>query len=271
MTVNGTGSVTLKKVSVLGLFTPHVSQRVTWDASTDRTYSTGISQAILYPQNSPGVAWNGLISVTEKGDDNTTTIDLDGQRANAESLPGTFAGTLSAYMYPDEFEACLGNVDGYTSQPRQPFGLCYLDNHQLHILYNVLVKPGSDKYQTLGENPNALAFSWDFTTVPVDIPWGRPSAHLVIMVDYAQPGALAALEDVLYGNAANAPSLPSPQAIYDIFDPFAVLKVTDNGDGTWTADDQGNGAISMVDGNHFQINWPSAVFLSDTTYRIHSL
>ena len=271
MPTTGTADVTLKKLSVLGLFTQPVHRRVTWDAATDRTYSTGVSQAVLYPQNSPGVAWNGLISVTEKGDDNTTTIDLDGQRANAESLPGTFAGTLSAYMYPDELEACLGNIDGYTSQPRQTFGLSYMDNHQLHILYNVLLKPGTDKYQTLSDNPSALAFNWDFTTVPVDIPFGRPSAHLVIMVDYAQPGSLSALEDVLYGNAANAPSLPSPLDIYNIFDPYAVLKVTDNGDGTWTADDGGTGAISMVDGNHFQITWPSAVFLSDTTYRIHSL
>lgn len=270
-TVTGTAAITLKKTSVIGLFTPHVSQRVTWDASTDKTYSTGISQAVLYPKSSPGVAWNGLISVTEKGDDNTTSISLDGQIATAENLPGTFAGSLSAYMYPEELEASLGNVDGYSSQPRTPFGLCYKDNHQLHILYNVLLKPGSDKYQTLSDNSNALAFGWDFTTLPVDIPWGRPSAHLVIMVDYAQPGALSALEDVIYGNAVNAPSLPDPMTIYNIFDPFAILTITDNGDGTWTADDQGNGAISMVDGNHFEITWPSAVFLSDTTYRIHSL
>jgi hypothetical protein len=245
--------------------------RVSWDGSTDKTYSAGISQAVLYPKNSPGVAWNGLISVTEKGDDNTTSISLDGQLATAESLPGTFAGSLSAYMYPEELEPSLGNSGGYTSQPRQPFGLCYKDNHQLHILYNVLFKPGSDKYQTLSDNPSALAFAWDFTTTPVDIPWGRPSAHLVIMTDLAQAGALSALEDVIYGDAANAPALPDPMAIYNIFDPFALMTVTDNGDGTWTADDHGYGAISMIDSDHFQIAWPSAVFLSDTTYRIHSL
>jgi len=269
--VSGTTAIALKKMSVVAAFTTPVHARVTWDNSTDKTYSTGISQAVLYPKSSPGVAWNGLISVTEKGDDNTTGIVLDGQLAVAENLPGTFAGNLSAYMYPEELEPSLGNDGGYTSQPRETFGLCYKDNHQLHILYNVLLQPGSDKYQTLSDNSDALAFSWDFTTTPVDIPWGRPSAHLVIMVDYAQPGALSALEDVLYGNAANAPSLPDPLSIYNIFDPFAVLKITDNGDGTWTANDQGNGAISMVDGNHFQITWPSAVFLSDTTYRIHSL
>jgi hypothetical protein len=267
----GTIAASLHKMSVLASFTAPFHARVSWDASTDKTYSTGISQAVLYPQNSPGVAWNGLISVTEKGDDNTTSISVDGQLAIAENLPGVFAGSLSAYMYPEEFEPCIGNSDGYTSQPNKSFGLCYKDNHQLHILYNVLIKPGSDKYQTLSDNPSAVAFGWDLTTTPVDIPWGRPSAHLVIMVDYAQPGALSALEDVLYGNAANAPSLPSPQAIYDIFDPFALLTITDNGNGTWTADDHGHGAISMVDGNHFQITWPSAVFLSDTTFRIHSL
>jgi hypothetical protein len=245
--------------------------RVSWDGSTDKTYSTGVSQAVLYPKNSPGVAWNGLISVTEKGDDNTTSISLDGQLATAESLPGTFAGSLSAYMYPEELEPSLGNSGGYTSQPRQTFSLCYKDNHQLHIIYNMLLKPGSDKYETLSDNPSALAFGWDFTTTPVDIPWGRPSAHLVIMIDLAQAGALSALEDVIYGNAANTPRLPNPLEIYNIFDPFALMTVTDNGDGTFTVDDHGYGAISMTDSDHFQITWPSAVFLSDTTYRIHSL
>jgi hypothetical protein len=245
--------------------------RVTWDASSDRTYSTGISKGMLYPKNSPGVPWNGLISITEKGDDNTTTISLDGQTATAESLPGTFAGTLSAYMYPDELEPCLGNVGGFTAQPRQSFGLSYLDNHQLHLLYGVLLQPGSDKYETLSDNPAAVGFTWDFTTTPVAIPWGRPSAHLVIMIDFAQPGVLSALEDVIYGDAANSPSLPDPMGVYNIFDPFALLQILDNGDGTWTANDHGNGAITMIDGTHFSINWPSAQALSSTMYRIHSL
>lgn len=245
--------------------------RAIWDVSTDKTYSAGVSQAIFYPRNSPGVAWNGLISVTEKGDDNTTAISLDGQLAIAENLPGDFSGALSAYMYPEELEPCLGNVSGFTGQPKQPFGLSYKDNRQLHILYNVLFQPGSDKYQSLDDSPSLLAFSWDFTTTPVPIPWGRPSAHLVIMTDLAAEGALSALEDVIYGDDANDPSLPDPFAIYDMFDPFAVMTVTDNGDGTWTADDHGAGAISMPDSDHFKITWPSAVYLSTTTYRLHSL
>lgn len=246
--------------------------RVAWDGITEKTYSTGVSQAVLYPKNSPGVAWNGLVSVTEKGDDNTTSISLDGQLATAESLPGTFSGSLSAYMYPEEFEACLGNSGGYTAQPRQPFSLCYQDNRQLHVIYNALIRPGSDKYQTLSDNPSAVGFSWEFTTTPVAIPWGRPSSHLVIMTDYAAAGAMSALEDIIYGDDANDPSLPTPQAIYNIFDSYsAFLTITDNGDGTWTADDHGNGVISMLDGTHFQIQSPSAVYLSDTTFRIHSL
>jgi hypothetical protein len=245
--------------------------RVIWDGSSGNTYSAGVSQGILYPGKSPGVPWNGLISVTEKGDDTTNAISLDGQLAIAESLPGVYAGNISAYMYPEELEACLGNSGGFTSQVRQPFGLSYKDNHQLHILYNVLLQPGSDKYQTLSDSPSPVAFAWDFTTTPVAIPWGRPSAHLAIMTDYASPDALSQLEDVMYGDDANVPSLPDPFAIYNMFEPFAVLTITDNGDGTWTANDHGAGAISMVDASHFRIQWPSAVFLSDTTFRIHSL
>lgn len=245
--------------------------RVIWDSSTDKTYSAGVSQAVLYPKDSPGVAWNGLISVTDKGDDNTTSISLDGRLAVAESLPGAFSGSLSAYTYPEELEACQGNPDGFTAQPRQQFGLCYKDNHQLRILYNVLLKPGSDKFQTVSDNPSMTAFAWDFTTTPVAIPWGRPSSHLAIMTDFASPSALSALEDILYGDDANAPSLPDPFSIYSVFEPFAVLTVTDNGDGTWTANDHGAGAISMTDSTHFKLTWPSAVFISDTEYRLHSL
>src|SRR6266404_5663260 len=242
--------------------------RVTWDSSSDRTYSSGVSQGMLYPKNSPGVPWNGLISVTEKGDDNTTTRFLDGQTATAENLSGTFSGVLSAYTYPDEFESCLGIIGGLTGQPKQPFGLSYMDNHQLHILYNALIQPGSDKYDTLSNNSSALAFSWNFTTKPVDIPWGRPAAHLAVMTDFTQPGVLSVLENVIYGDAANSPSLPDPLGIYNIFDPFAILQVIDNGNGTWTADDHGHGAITMPDGSHFSISWPSAQALFPTTYRI---
>jgi hypothetical protein len=244
--------------------------RISWD--TAKVYSQGLQQGVLYPQNSPGVAWNGLISVTENGDTNSvSSIYVDGQNSVNGIPPGTFAGTLSAYTYPDELEPSLGVVGGYTAQVRKPFSICYRDNNQIHIVYNLVLDPGSDKYETVSDNPSALNFQWGFTTLPVNIPWARPSAHLVILTDQAAAGAISDLENLIYGDNSNAPSLPTPTQIYNLFDPYSTVVITDNGDGTWTANDNGNGAITMLDGSTFQIDWPSAVFLTSTEYRIRSL
>lgn len=162
--------------------------RVTWDGVS--SYSLGVSNGVLYTENSPGVSWNGLISVTDNGDEAPTAVYLDGQKVGDRSVPSTFAGTISAFMYPDEFDACIGVVSGISAQPRKPFSFTYRSNNELHLVYNALVAPSSDEYSTLSESPEALAFSWEFTTLPIDIPAGRPSAHLVIMLDYAQPNAI---------------------------------------------------------------------------------
>lgn len=207
--------------------------RVTWDS--DQSYSLGVSNGVLYTENSPGVPWNGLVSVTDNGDDAPTALYLDGQKVADRSVPSTFAGTISAFMYPDEFDSCIGVVDGVSAQPRQPFSFSYRSNSELHLVYNALASAGSDDYSTLSESPTALAFSWEFTTLPIDIPAGRPSAHLVIMLDYAQPEAISALEDIIYGDDVNDASMPDPATILEIFESYTTLRITDNGDGTWTA------------------------------------
>jgi len=219
--------------------------RVTWDDV--RPFSQGIKQGVLYPENSPGVAWNGLVSVTEKGDDSPSSLYIDGQKIRNKAALATFAGNISAFTYPDEFEPMIGLVSGITSQPRPSFGFSYRNNNELHLVYNALVSPSSDQYSSLSEQPGATAFSWDFTTQPAEIPGGRPCAHLVVLLDYSQSGAISDLEAILYGDDDNDPSLPDPADVIDIFESNAVLRITDNGDGTWTAvgpDD----VITMVDG-----------------------
>jgi hypothetical protein len=207
--------------------------RVTWDS--DQSYSLGVRGGVLYTKNSSGVPWNGLISVTDNGDDAPTALYLDGQKVADRSVPSTFAGTISAFMYPDEFEPCIGVVSGISSQPRQAFSFTYRSNNELHLVYNALASPGSDEYSTISESPTALAFSWEFTTSPIDIPAGRPSAHLVIMLDYAQPEAVSALEDIIYGDTVNDASMPDPGTVLELFESYTTLRITDNGDGTWTA------------------------------------
>jgi hypothetical protein len=219
--------------------------RVTWDDV--RPYSQGVKQGVLYPENSPGVAWNGLTSVTEKGDDSPSSLYIDGQKVRNKATPSAFAGTIKAFTYPDDFEPMIGLVSGISSQPRPSFGFCYRNNNEIHLVYNALVSPSSDQYSSLSGQPSPVEFSWDFTTQPAEIPGGRNSSHLVVLIDYSQSGAISSLEALLYGDDDNDPSLPDPAAVIDIFESNAVLRITDNGDGTWTAvgpDD----VVTMVDG-----------------------
>lgn len=207
--------------------------RVTWDDV--RPYSQGISKGVLYPQNSPGVAWNGLTSVTEKGDDSPSSSYIDGLKFRNRSDSSSFAGTISAFTYPDEFGPYIGVASGITTQPRSSFGLCYRDNKEIHLVYNARAALSGNQFSTLSDQGDLTKFSWDFTTVPVKIPGGKPTSHLVIMVDYAQAGSISALEALLYGTATSDPALPDPATVIDIFESNAVVRITDNGDGTWTA------------------------------------
>jgi hypothetical protein len=227
---------------------------------------------MLYPDPdiSPGVPWNGLLSVTEKGDATPNTLYLDGQRYKNQQTSSVFSGTISAYTYPDEFEPYNGLFDGATAQTRSAFGFSYRTSSELHLVYNAKVSPSSDQYVTKGDSTTAVSFSWAFTTLPVKFPGGRPSAHIVILVDRAQPETIAALEDMLYGSDIYDASLPSPETVLALFEYYTVVEITDNGDGTWTADGP-DSVITMLDANTFQIDWPSAVFIDATSYRIYSL
>jgi hypothetical protein len=265
------GAIKLKKQVFTGQLTAGSDRRISWDP-LERLFFQGVSNGVLYPKNTPGVAWSGLVSVTEKGDDASTPFYIDGQLVRNRVVPSTFNGTITAFTYPDEFEQYIGVKNGITSQNKQAFGFSYRSNQELHIVYNALVDPSSDDYNSVSADAAPILFSWDFSTVPNDTPDARPTAHIIVMLGAAAPDALAALEAILYGDDANDPSLPVPQVIFDLFDEYATLRIVDNGDGTWTATaDDSTGIISMTDGETFQITWPSAVLISDTEYLIRSL
>ena len=264
-----TGTIALKKMKFSSSFFGFgTTRQIVWDTGT-RTHFQGVSQAVLYAKNPPGVPWNGLISVTQKGDAKSTSLYVDGQLYRNRNVPDTFAGTISAYTYPDELEPYLGVVNGVTAQPKPAFGLTYRNNNEIHLVYNVLLDPSSDDYASLSNNSNPVAFSWAFTTLPENIPGGRPGAHVVIDLASANPGAVSDLENIIYGDDANAPSLPTIQAVFDLFATYAEMIITDNGDGTWTATGP-DSAISLV-GDIFTIAWPSARFLNTDTYSIRTL
>lgn len=208
---------------------------LTWDATGEHFYETGVRKGVLYVQNSngtygTGVAWNGLTAVTESpsGAEPTPIYADDIKYLNLYSVE-EFGATIEAYTYPDEFAQCDGSespVAGMSigQQSRKSFGFCYrtaLGNdvaaedygYKLHILYGCKASPAEKSYQTINDSPEAITFSWEITTTPVDVTGFKPTACVIIDSTKCDAAKLAALEATLYGSANGDPTLPLPDAI----------------------------------------------------------
>lgn len=208
---------------------------IKWDQAGEKVFETGLDRGVLYLPGATGAfdkgyAWNGLTAVSENPSgaeankiyaDNTVYANI----VSAE----IFEATVEAYTYPDEFAICDGTAEiapGVTvgQQARKAFGLAYRtrigndiegDSHgyKIHLIYNALAKPSQKQYKTINDSPEALSFSWDMTTTPVDVPGFKPTAQLTIDSTKVNSADLAALEALLYGGAADEPSLPTPAEV----------------------------------------------------------
>lgn len=198
--------------------------KLKWDQTGERLYETGVKNGVLYPQNEAGiyplgVAWNGLTGVTESpsGAEASPLYADDIKYLNLISAE-EFGATIEAYTYPEEFAACDGSAeiaDGVAigQQKRQAFGLCYrttLGNdvknndygYKLHIIYNCLASPSEKSYATINDSPEAITFSWEVTTTPVNVEGFSPTANITIdSTKIADVSNLKALEGILYGAA----------------------------------------------------------------------
>ena len=211
--------------------------KLVWDKTGDRLYETGVKNGVLYIPTagvySKGVAWNGLTAVTESPSGaEATALYADDTKYLSLMSAEEFGATIEAYTYPDEFAACDGSAelaDGVMigQQKRSTFGLCYKTTigndtegndhgYKLHIIYGALAKPSERAYATINDSPEAITFSWEITTTPVNVTGAKPTASLVIDSTKADPSKLAALEDILYGKdgePASEPRLPLPDEI----------------------------------------------------------
>ena len=212
--------------------------KLVWDAVGERLYETGVRNGVLYRLDesgaySKGVAWNGLTAVTESpsGAEATPLYADDVKYLNLMSAE-EFGGTIEAYMYPDEFEECNGSkelTDGVYvgQQDRAPFGLCYRTTvgndvksnaygYKLHIIYGCLASPSEKAYSTINDSPEAITFSWEFKTTPVNVDGFKPTATIIIDSTKVDSEKLAALEAKLYGDESSEAMLPTPAEIVSI-------------------------------------------------------
>lgn len=216
--------------------------KLVWDKTGERFYETGVKQGVLYIPTegvySKGVAWNGLTAVTESpsGAEATALYADDIKYLNLLSTE-EFGATIEAYTYPDEFAVCDGSAEltkGVTigQQKRSTFGLCYKTTigndtdgndhgYKLHIIYGALATPSEKAYSTINDSPDAVTFSWEITTTPVNVAGQKPTASLVIDSTKADKTKLEALEAILYGKDPTSegaqdgvePRLPLPDEI----------------------------------------------------------
>ncbi len=211
--------------------------KLVWDDIGQKQYELGVSKGVLYKYDSTtqkwkGVAWNGLISVTESPDGaEETELWADNIKYGSLRSAEKFSGSIEAYTYPDEFEGCDGMaspVKGVTigQQKRETFCLCYrteIGNDQnseagyrLHLVYNCTCSPSEKSYETINDSPDAITFSWDFDTVPINVGGSyKPTAHITIDSTDVDSAKLTALEDMLYGGENAEAELPLPTKLIE--------------------------------------------------------
>ena len=209
--------------------------KLVWDQSGKRLYETGVDHGVLYPIQtggvySKGVAWNGLTAVTESPS-GADVNDIYADNMKYLGLVGAekFGATVEAYTYPDEFAECDGSVElvkGATigQQNRKVFGMVYRTvigndvdgnehGYKLHLIYGAAAAPSEKAYNTINEDPEAITFSWELSTTPVNVTGHTPTASLTIDSTKADPTKLAELEKILFGDTETEPRLPLPDEI----------------------------------------------------------
>jgi len=210
---------------------------LSWDETGEKLYETGVDRGVLYPMGEngygDGVAWNGLTTVTETPSGaEATKLYADNIKYLEIRSAEEFGGTIEAYTYPDEWAECDGSAALTTGvyagqQPRKVFGLCYrtvlgndvdLDKHgyKLHIVYGCTASPSERSYATINDSPEAITFSWEFSSVPVPVTGHKPVSCITIDSTKVDATKLATLESILYGTggqSAVAARLPLPAEI----------------------------------------------------------
>ncbi len=180
--------------------------KLKWDQAGEKFYETGTKQGVLFVKDAnwyrKGVAWNGLTAVTESpsGAEETPLYADDikylSLRSNEE-----FGASVEAYTYPDEWAECDGSANLASGvlvgqQTRKGFAMAYITTlgndsegndygQKLHLIYDAMASPSEKSYATINDSPEAITFSWELTTTPIDMsfddgPTLKRSATIVI-------------------------------------------------------------------------------------------
>lgn len=216
--------------------------KLVWDQTGERVYENGVSHGVLFPYDSTnkkygdGVAWNGLTAVTESPD-GAEANDLWADNIKYASLRSaeTYGCTIEAYTYPDEFAECDGSASVAAGvylgqQSRKMFGFSYRTEigndanseagYKLHLVYGCMASPSEKNYETINDSPDAITFSWEVDSTPVEVAGYKPIASITIDSTKVDATKLASFEETLYGTAGDSgktSTLPLPADVIAAF------------------------------------------------------
>lgn len=212
--------------------------KLQWDKIGEHFYENGVDHGVLYPMNADGqtygngVAWNGLTAVTESPEGaEVSAIYADNIKYLNLMSAEDFKATIEAYTYPEAFEQCDGSAslaEGVKigQQARKAFGFCYRTKvgndlnpdlgYKIHIIYGATAAPSERAYETVNDSPEAITFSWEISTIPVEVTGFKPTAHLEIDSTKVSAEALAQIEAKLYGSESEDAVLLTPDEIVEI-------------------------------------------------------
>ena len=209
--------------------------KLVWDEVGSRFFETGVKNGVLFVQNDEGgydkgVVWNGLTAVTESPSGaEETPLYADDIKYVVFYSNEEFGATVEAYTYPEEFEQCdgsasLGKGISVGQQARRSFALVYKTavgndiqgqdfGYKIHIIYGCKAAPSEKAFATVNDSPEAVTFSWEISTVPVNVEGLKPTATVVIDSTKCDKEHLAAIEAKLFGSEESESTLLLPDEI----------------------------------------------------------
>lgn len=209
--------------------------KLVWDQTGEKYYETGVKNCVLYRIDAAGaytngVAWNGLTGIDESpsGAEATSLYADDAKYLDLFSKE-EYSATIKAYTCPKEFEECDGTVellDGVTigQQSRKAFGICYRtaigndidgDDHgyKLHLVYGLKASPSEKSRTTINDSPEAIEFSWEAKSTPVNVTGAKPTSTVEIDSTVLTADKMAIIEGILYGGENTEPRMPLPDEL----------------------------------------------------------
>ena len=210
-----------------------------WDKTGERLYETGTKNVALYVMKDNGtydygVAWNGVTGITESPSGaEATDLWADDRKYATMRSAEQLGGTITAYMYPDEWKICDGSANianGIIAgqQARRMFALAFVSTigndialndygEKLHIIYGCTANPSERAYATINDSPTAIEFSWEFTTTPIEVPNFKPMCSITIDSKKCDAAIYDSIKAKLFGSGTdkdtNKPTLMLPADI----------------------------------------------------------